>query len=101
VKSDATSPSLDRTVSSDIIPAVTRDSDHVADQDADNDEDQGQAMSDVQKSTAVGRARRNSRKPSWLATNMIVAYALLIVEEAIPSAYRKAEINSESKMRMP
>ena len=41
---------------------------------------------------------KNSRKPSWLTTNMIVAYALSIVEEAIPSTYRKAKISSESKM---
>jgi len=59
-------------------------------------------MGDVQKSIAVGRAHRNSRKPSWLATNMIVAYdAFLIIDEAILSAYRKAEINSEFKMWMP
>ena len=37
-------------------------------------------------------------KPSWLTTDMIVAYALPIVEEAIPSTYIKAEISSESKM---
>ena len=29
---------------------------------------------------------------------MIVAYALILIEEAIPSTYREAEINSESKM---
>jgi len=29
---------------------------------------------------------------------MIVAYALPVVEEAIPSTYRKAEISSKSKM---
>jgi len=64
VESDATSSSLDRTVSLDIILAVTQSSDHVANQDADNDEDQGQGMGDVQKSIAVERARRNSHKPS-------------------------------------
>jgi len=42
--------------------------------------------------------RRNSRKPSWLTTNMIVAYTLPIVEESIPSTYKKAEISSEFKM---
>ena len=47
VKSDATSSYLDRTISLQIIPAVTQGIDHVADQDADNDEDQGQAMGDV------------------------------------------------------
>jgi len=39
VDSDTTSPSLDRTVSVKIIPAVTQGTDHVTDQDADNDED--------------------------------------------------------------
>jgi len=29
---------------------------------------------------------------------MIVAYALLVIEEAISSTYREAEISSESKM---
>ena len=53
---------------------MTRDGDHVADQDADDDEDQEQVMSDVQESIAVGRTRKNSRKPSWLTINMIVAY---------------------------
>jgi len=33
-----------------------------------------------------------------LTIDMIVAYALPIIEEAIPSTYRKTEINSESKM---
>jgi len=55
-------------------------------------------MSDVHKSVAVRRPRRNSRKPSWLTTDMIVSYALPIVEEAIPSTYREAEISSESKI---
>jgi len=41
VENEATSSSLDRTISLEITPAVTQDSDHVADQDADNDEDQG------------------------------------------------------------
>jgi len=40
VKSDATSPSLDRSVSFEIIPAVIQSVDHIADQDADDDEDQ-------------------------------------------------------------
>jgi len=52
----------------------------VTDQDVDDDEEQGQAMDDVQESITVGRARRNSCKPSWLTTNMIVAYALPVVE---------------------
>ena len=73
-------------------------SDHVADQETDDDEDQGQAMSDFHESIAVGRTRKNSRKPSWLITDMIVAYTLPVVEEAIPSTYREAEISSESKM---
>ena len=47
VESDATSPSLERSVLLEIIPTVTQGSDHVADQDTDNDEDQGQAMGDV------------------------------------------------------
>jgi len=55
-------------------------------------------MSDIHESIAVVRTRRNSRKPSWLTTDMIVAYALPVVEEAIQSTHREAEISSESKM---
>ena len=47
MEGDATSPSLKRSVSFEVILVVTRDGDHVADQDADVDEDQGQAMGDV------------------------------------------------------
>jgi len=68
---------------------VTHGSDYVAEQDADNDEDQGQVMGDVHESVAVGRPRRNPRKPSWLTTNMIVTYALSIIKKAIPSTYKK------------
>jgi len=35
---------------------------------------------------------KKSRKPSWLTTDMIVAYALPVVEKAISSTYREAEI---------
>jgi len=55
-------------------------------------------MSDVQESIVVGRTRRNSRKSSWLITNMIVTYALPVVNEAIPSIYREAKISSKPKM---
>jgi len=98
VESDATSPSLKKSVSLEIIPKVTQGSDQVVEQDADDDEDQGQVMGDVYESVKVGRPRRNSRKPSWLTMDIIVAYALLVVEEAIPSTYREVKISSESKM---
>ena len=55
-------------------------------------------MGDVPDSTAVRRPRRNARKPGWLTTDMVVAYALPVVEEAIPSTFREAKISSESKM---
>ena len=55
-------------------------------------------MDDVHEFIAVGRTRRNQRKPSWLIIDMIVVYALLIVEESISFTYREAEISSESKM---
>jgi len=41
VESNDTSPSLERSVSLEIIPTVTQGGDHVADQDVDDDEDQG------------------------------------------------------------
>ena len=98
VESDTTSPSLGRSVSFQVIPSMTQGDEQAAEQDADNDEDQGHAISNVQESIAVGITRRNPHKPSWLATNMIVAYAIPVVEEEILSIYGKAEINSESKM---
>ena len=55
-------------------------------------------MGNVQKSIAVGRTQRNPRKPSWLTTNMIMAYTLSVIKEAIPSTNKKAEISSESKI---
>jgi len=55
-------------------------------------------MCDVHESVTVGRSRRNSLKPSWLTTDMIVAYALPVIKEMISSTYREAEISSESKM---
>jgi len=55
-------------------------------------------MGNVQESIAIGRTQRNPCKPSWLITDMIVAYALLIIEKMITSTYREAEINLESKM---
>ena len=55
-------------------------------------------MDDIQDSITVGRTRINPHKLNWLTTNMIVAFTFLIIEEAISSTYREAEINSESKM---
>ena len=51
---------------------MTQGDNQVAEQDADNDEDQGQVMSDVHESVAVVRPRRNPLKPSWLTTDLIV-----------------------------
>ena len=55
-------------------------------------------MGNVHESIAIERTKRNSRKPGWLTTDMIVAYAFPVVEEAIMFTYREAEISSESKM---
>ena len=55
-------------------------------------------MGNVEESIAGGRTRRNPRKPSWLTTNMIVTYAIPVIEKAIPSTYREAEISSEFNM---
>ena len=76
---------------------MTQGGDHGANEDADDDEDQGPVMGDVQDSITVERTRRNPCKPSWLSTNMIATYALPVIEEA-PSTYRKVKISSESKM---
>jgi len=39
VESDATSPSLERSVSFEVTPSVTQGDDQVSEQNADNDED--------------------------------------------------------------
>ena len=87
MESDDIPPPPDSTISFEITPEVTQVGDHVADEDADIDKDQGPVMGDVQNSNAVGRTRRNTRMPSWLTTNMIVVYALSVVEETISSTY--------------
>ena len=66
MKSDATPQSLERSVSFEVIPSVTQREDQIAEHDADNDEDQGQVMGNVQESIAIRRTRRNSCKRSWL-----------------------------------
>ena len=53
VESDATLPSLEKSVSLEIILKVTQGSDQVAEQDADDDEDQGHIMCDVHESVTV------------------------------------------------
>jgi len=98
VESDATPPPPDRTVLFEITPEVTQGGNHLSDQDVENDDDQWQVMGDVQESIANGRAWRNPCKPSWLTTNMIMAYALPVIEEAVSYTYREAEISSGSKM---
>ena len=55
-------------------------------------------MIDIQEFVVAERTRRNQRTSSWLITNMIVGYAFPVVEEAIPSTLKEAEISSESKM---
>ena len=47
MESNVISSSLDNTISLESIPAMTQGSDHLAYQDADNDEDQDQAMGNV------------------------------------------------------
>jgi len=42
-------------------------------------------MDYVQYTIAAGRTRKNSRKPAWLTSDIIVAYALSVIEESIPS----------------
>jgi len=55
-------------------------------------------MSQVQDSIVAGRIRRNSWKPAWFTSDMIVDYVLSVIEECISSTYREAEISSKSGM---
>ena len=59
-------------------------------------------MGVVHESVVVRRTRINSRKPSWLTTNMIMAYAVTVVDEAILSTYRELKsVQSPRCNRMP
>ena len=89
VENDTNPLSLDSSVSVRIISRVTQGNDQANEVDADDEEGQEQIMGDVPDSTAVRRPRRNTRKIGWLTTDMVVAYALPVVEEAIPSTYRE------------
>jgi len=82
VKNDANPLSLESSASVRIIPRVTQGNDQADEVDADDEEGQEQVMGDVPDSTAVGRPRRTIRKPGWLTTDMVVAYALSVVKEA-------------------
>ena len=55
VESDTTPPSPDSLVSFEITPKVTQGDDHVASGDANDVENQGHVMGDVQDSITVGR----------------------------------------------
>jgi len=99
VESDADPPSLEDSVSVRIIPEVTQGGDQAAEGDTEDvEEGQEQVMDTVPDPTAVERPRRNTRRPGWLTTDMVVAYALPVVEEAIPSTFREAEISTEARM---
>ena len=98
MENDANPLSLESSASVRIIPRVTQGNDQAVEIDADDEEGQEQVMGDIPDSTAVGRPRSNTRKSGWLTTDMVVAYALSVVEEAIPSTFREAEISSEFRM---
>ena len=68
---------------------MTQGNDQAVEVDADDEEGQEQVMGNVPDSTAVRRPRRNTRKSCWLTTDMVMAYALPVVEEAIPSTFRE------------
>ena len=98
VASNVTPHTLDSAVSFEFSSVVTRDEDHVANEDTKNVENQGWQMGQVQDSIATERTRRNPRKPAWLTADIIIAYALSIIGESIPSTHREGEISSESEM---
>ena len=98
MENDANLPSLESSASVRIITRVTQGSDQAVEEDADDEEGQEQIMGNISDSTAVERPMRNTRRSDCLTTDMIVVYALPVVEEAIPSTFREDEISSESKM---
>ena len=102
VENDANPLSLDSSVSLRIMPRVTQGNGHVAEVDADDEENQEQIMGDVPDSNAVRRPRRNTRKPGWLTTDMIVAYALSVVERlSRPPTEKLKSVQSRICGKMP
>ena len=70
----------------------------VADEDIEDVKNWGLQMGLVQESIATRRTKRNSLKLALLTSDMIIAYALSIIEKSIPSTYREGEISSASEM---
>jgi len=89
VESDATPRTPSSSISFKIPLTVTWYENHAADEDTKNGENQGHIMGQVQNSVAARWGRRNPQKYAWLITNMIVAYAHSIIQDGIPSTYRK------------
>ena len=72
---DANPPSLEESASVRIIPRVTHGSDQPVEEGAEEvEEGQEQVMGNVPDSTAVERLRRNTRRPGWLTTDMVMMY---------------------------
>ena len=69
---------------------MTRDYNHLADEDTEDTENQGHVMVHFHDSVTTGRDRRSLHKLSSLTTNMIVTYALSIIKDASPSTYKEA-----------
>jgi len=64
VESDATPRTPGSSVVFEIPPTMTRDENHVTDEDTEDIENQGQVMSQVQDFVAAERGRKNSQKPA-------------------------------------
>ena len=45
---------------------------------------------------AIRRPRREIKKPGWLTKDMVVAYALSIIDDDVPNTFDEALCNSES-----
>jgi len=98
VKRDATSSSLERSASLEIIPKVTQDSDKVAEQDADDDEDQGTLW--VMSMNPLQLEDPEEIHANQVGLHYRYNYGLCSPNclRGDPVTYRKAEISSELKM---
>jgi len=102
VESDAISSSLEISVSFEVTPSVIQGDDQVTEQDVNNDENKDRLWVMSNNPLQLEERKKISRKPSWLITNMIVAYALPVVEETILSTYRELKsVRSPRCGRMP
>ena len=99
VETDAAPRTPDNFVSFEVPAKVTQHVEHVAEEeDTEDVRNQEQDEGQVPDSIAARRPKRNPKKPQWLSKDMVIAYALPVIEDSIPSTHREAVVRAESEL---